>query len=138
MEPLNQTSIIPIQDSSQVALARRTANELASALGLDEQRRSAVSVVTVELANNILQHAGSGQLLFQYVRTTGAFDIMAVDHGAGMFNVDRCIEDGYSTGSTPGLGLGAVRRFATLFGAFSVPARTTVVAARMAERQRRV
>ncbi len=134
MEPLNQTSIIPIQDSSQVALARRTANELASASGLDEQRRSAVSVVTVELANNILQHAGSGQLLFQYVRTTGAFDIMAVDHGAGMFNVDRCIEDGYSTGSTPGLGLGAVRRFATRFGAFSVPARTTVVAARMAER----
>jgi anti-sigma regulatory factor (Ser/Thr protein kinase) len=135
MEPLKQTSIIPIQDSSQVALARRTANELASVAGLDEQRRSAVNVVTVELANNILQHAGTGQLQFQYIQTTGAFDIMAVDHGAGMINVERCLEDGYSTASTPGLGLGAVRRFATRFGAFSAPNRTTVVTARMAERK---
>jgi anti-sigma regulatory factor (Ser/Thr protein kinase) len=134
MEPLKQTTIVPIQDSSQVALARRTATELASAVGLDEQRRSAVNVVTVELANNILQHAGSGQLLFQYIQAIGAFDIMAVDHGAGMVNVERCLEDGFSTRSTPGLGLGAVRRFATRFGAYSIPARTTVVTARMAER----
>lgn len=133
MEPLNQTSIVPIQDSSQVALARRRASELASVAGLDEQRRSAVNVVTVELANNILQHAGSGQLLFHYVQATGAFDIMAIDHGAGMLNVERCLEDGFSTASTPGLGLGAVRRFATRFGAYSMAARTTVVTARMAE-----
>ena len=134
MEPLKQTTIIPIQDSSQVALARRTAHELASAAGLDEQRRSAVNVVTVELANNILQHAGSGQLLFQDIKTTGAFDIMAVDHGPGMVNVERCLEDGFSTRSTPGLGLGAIRRFAIRYGAYSVPSRTTVVTARMAER----
>lgn len=134
MEPLTQTSIIPIQDFSQVALARRTANDLASAAGLDEQRRSAVNLVTVELANNLLQHAGSGQLLFQYIQTTGALDIMAVDHGAGMINVERCMEDGYSTRSTPGLGLGAVRRFAVRFGVYSIPSRTTVVTARMAER----
>lgn len=133
MEPLKQTSIVPIQDSSQVALARRTANELATAAGLDEQRRSAVNVVTVELANNILQHASSGQLLFQYLQTTGAFDIMAIDHGAGMPNIERCLEDGFSTRSTPGLGLGAVQRFATRFGAYSTPTRTTVVTARMAE-----
>lgn len=133
MEPLNQTSIVPIQDPSQVALARRTASELAAAAGLDEQRLSAVNVVTVELANNLLQHAGSGQLLFQYMRATGAFDIMAVDHGPGMVNVERCLEDGYSTRSTPGLGLGAVRRFAASFGAYSAPGRTTVISARMAD-----
>lgn len=134
MEPLKQTTIVPIQDSSQIALARRTASELASAVGLDEQRSSAVSVVAVELANNILQHAGSGELLFQHIRATGAFDIMAVDHGAGMVNMERCLEDGFSTRSTPGLGLGAVRRFATRFGAYSIPGRTTAVTARMAER----
>lgn len=116
-----------------MALARRTANELASAAGLDEQRRSAVNLVTVELANNILQHAGSGQLLFQYMQRTGAFDIMAIDHGAGMLNIGRCFEDGFSTRSTPGLGLGAVQRFAKRFGAYSTAARTTVVTARMAE-----
>lgn len=132
MEPLKQTSIVPIADPSQVSLARRTAGELAAAVGLDEQRRNAVNIVTVELANNVLQHAGSGQLMFQYMQTTGAFDIMAVDHGPGMVDVARCLEDGFSTRSTPGLGLGAVRRFALTFGAYSMPGRTTVVAARMA------
>lgn len=135
MEPLKQTSVVLIQDSSQVALARRTAGELALAAGLDEQRRAAVNVVTVELANNLLQHAGSGQLLFQYMQRTGALDIMAIDHGPGMANVDLCLQDRFSTRSTPGLGLGAVRRFALSFAAYSSPGRTTVVTARMAERQ---
>lgn len=133
MEPLKQTSIVLIEDSSQVALARRTAAELAAAAGIDEQRCSAVNVVTVELANNILQHAGAGQLLFQYIRTTGTFDITAIDHGPGIVSVERCLEDGYSTRSTPGLGLGAVKRFAVSFAAYSVLGRTTVVTARMAE-----
>jgi hypothetical protein len=60
---LNEGTTVTITDrphSGFLALARRTANELATAAGLDEQRRSAVNVVTVELANNILQHASSG------------------------------------------------------------------------------
>lgn len=133
MEPLTQTLVVPIQDPSQIAHARRTAAELATVAGLDQQRVSAVSVVAVELANNLLQHAGGGKLYLQLIESAGALDIMAVDHGRGMANVDQCLTDGYSTASTPGLGLGAVRRFAVRFGAYSIPGRSTVVAARMSE-----
>ena len=135
MEPLTQTLVVPIEDPSQIAHARRTAAELATAVGLDEQRVSAVSVVAVELANNILQHAGGGKLYLQFIESAGALDIMAVDHGRGMASVDQCLADGYSTASTPGLGLGAVRRFAVRFAAYSIPGRSTVVAARMSERK---
>jgi anti-sigma regulatory factor (Ser/Thr protein kinase) len=135
MEPLTQTSIVAVQDPSQVALARRTATALAQAAGLDEQRISAVSVVAVELANNLLQHASGGHIYIRYIEPIGALDIAAVDHSRGMPNVDRCLEDGYSTASTPGLGLGAVRRFATRFAAYSLIDRTTVVAARMSEKK---
>lgn len=134
MDPLTQTSIIPVEDPSQVAVARRAASEFARAAGLDEQRTSATNVVAVELANNLLQHAGGGKLYLRFLERTGALDIAAVDHGGGMANVDRCLEDGFSTSSTPGLGLGAVRRFALRFAAYSASGRTTVVAARMAER----
>lgn len=133
MEPLSQTSIVPIKDSTQVGVARRLASELAQSVGMDEQRASAVSVVAVELANNLLQHAGEGHIYIHYDVHSGALDLAAVDHGRGMVNVERCLEDGFSTASTPGLGLGAVRRFATRFGAYSLPDRCTVVAARMSE-----
>jgi anti-sigma regulatory factor (Ser/Thr protein kinase) len=133
MEPLTQTSIVPIQDSSQIGVARRIATEFARAAGMDEQRTSALNVVIVELANNLLQHAAGGHLYIHYISPIGALDVAAVDHGRGMANVERCLTDGFSTASTPGLGLGAVRRFSTRFGAYSLLDRSTVVAARMSE-----
>lgn len=136
MEPLIQTSIIPIHDPSQIGVARRIASDLAQVARMDEQRTAALHVVTVELANNLLQHAGGGHLYIHYMAPIGALDIAAVDHGRGMVNVERCLTDGFSTASTPGLGLGAVRRFATRFGAYSLPDRSTVVAARMSESKR--
>lgn len=133
MEPLTQTSIVSIQEPSQISVARRVASEFAQAAGMEEQRASALNVVIVELANNLLQHAGGGRLYIRYTAPIGALDVAAVDHGPGMANVERCVADGFSTGSTPGLGLGAVRRFATRFAAYSLPGRSTVVAARMSE-----
>jgi anti-sigma regulatory factor (Ser/Thr protein kinase) len=133
MEPLTQSIVIPVQDPSQVSVVRRAAGDLSRTIGLDEQRISAVNIVAVELANNLLQHAVHGEIYLQHLRQTGVLDIAAVDHGVGMANVDICLTDGFSTGSTPGLGLGAVRRFAKRFDAYSVPGRSTVVAARMAE-----
>jgi len=132
MEPLTQTSILPIQDASQVSMARRTATEFARVAGLDEQRTSAVNIVTVEMANNLLQHAGGGHIYITYLRPTGSLELVAVDHGQGMVSVERCLTDGYSTASTPGLGLGAIQRFSNRFSAFSVPRRATIIAARMA------
>lgn len=135
MEPLTQTAIVPIRDPSQVAVARRVATEFAKVAELDEQRASAVSVVATELANNLLHHAGGGELFLRYLSPTGALEIAAVDHGKGMVNVERCLEDGFSTASTPGLGLGAIRRFALRFSAYSIPGRSTVIAARMSEKK---
>lgn len=131
MEPLNQTTILEIRDASQVAVARRVATRLAEVAGLTEQRTSAVSVVAIELTNNLLQHAGGGQLFVTFNSILKSLDIAAVDHGRGMVNVERCLADGFSTASTPGLGLGAVKRFSTEFAAYSIPGRSTVVSARM-------
>lgn len=133
MEPLTQTSIVAIQDPSQVSVARHVAADFARAAEMGEQRASALNVVVVELANNLLQHAGGGQLYIRFVAPIRALDVAAVDRGKGMTSVERCLEDGFSTASTPGLGLGAVRRFSVGFGAYSAPGRCTTVAARMSE-----
>lgn len=133
MEPLTQTIVVRVEDPSQVSVARRAANELARAARLSEQRISELNIVVVELANNLLQHAGGGQLYMRYLAPISALDIAAVDHGRGIPNIALSMQDGFTTASTPGLGLGAIRRFATRFDAYSVADRTTVIAARMSE-----
>jgi serine/threonine protein phosphatase PrpC len=56
-------------------------------------------------------------------------EVIALDEGPGMLDVDRSMGDGFSTGGTPGTGLGAVRRLARQFDVHSsVPGGTIILA----------
>ena len=72
--------------------------------------------MATELATNLLLHARAGQLLVRLLPGTPAkeVEVLAVDSGPGMADVDRCMREGFSTASTAGQGLGAVRRLANL------------------------
>jgi hypothetical protein len=91
-----------------------------------------VSIAATELANNLLRHAGGGELLIQRLGTEdeSTVELLAIDRGGGMENIERCMADGYSTAGTPGTGLGAIRRLASEFDIHSEPGEGTVVMAR--------
>ena len=91
-----------------------------------------VAIAATELANNLLLHAGGGELLIQTLGPTirPRVELLAIDRGPGMSDVARCLTDGYSTAGTPGTGLGAVRRLASEFDIYSAPGEGTVVMAR--------
>ncbi len=94
------------------------------------------AIVATELGNNLLRHGGGGELLLQPIVTGDAalIELLAIDRGRGMQNVESCLEDGYSTGGTAGTGLGAVRRLAAEFDLYSVANAGTVVMARVGAR----
>ena len=46
-------------------------------------------------------------------------EIVALDRGPGIADLSRALQDGYSTGGTPGTGLGAIKRMAEIFDVFS-------------------
>ena len=52
-----------------------------------------------------------------------------------MVDLDHCLRDGVTSSSTPGTGLGAVRRLSTEFAAFSAAPGGTVVMARVGKRR---
>lgn len=114
------TQVLPIDDISQVGHARRTAQKLAEQLGFDERDAGRVALATTELASNLLKHAGRGELHLRVVpRPAGAgVEVLAVDRGNG-FDLNACLADGYSTGGTQGIGLGAVSRQAQVFDAYA-------------------
>lgn len=130
MDPLGQTAVVPLKDSSQVALARRSARAQALRVGMLEARADQVEIAAVELATNLLKHANGGALLLNAFVNEHVLELLAVDSGSGMADLTACGEDGYSSSSTPGLGLGSIRRLSDLMQAYSWPDKGTVVSAR--------
>lgn len=122
-----------VEDISQVGEARRAAGVVATAEGFDEAAAGRVALAVTELGTNLVRHAGGGALLLGV--DGAALELLSLDRGPGM-DVERCLRDGFSTGGSAGTGLGAVRRLAEAFAAFSLAGRGTVVRARF-EAQRR-
>jgi anti-sigma regulatory factor (Ser/Thr protein kinase) len=124
-----------IRDSSAVGAARRDALRLAEQLGQDETTAGRVAVIVTELGNNLTRHGGGGDVFLQAIPsdTGNSLEVIAVDRGPGMADLQQCLRDGYSTGGTPGTGLGAVQRLATEFDIDSIPGQGTVVFARVGQ-----
>jgi len=122
-----------IEDESQIGEARRDAQRLAMAYGLDATLTGRVAIAATELATNLFRHGGGGELLLQPLKAGAGevIELIAIDRGRGMSDVDRCLSDGYSTGGTAGTGLGAVRRLSCEFDIHSVPGEGTVVMSRI-------
>jgi anti-sigma regulatory factor (Ser/Thr protein kinase) len=124
---------LQISDPNHPGEARRSAARLAQTLALSEVRAAELSIVVMELATNVLTHAGSGEMLllgWQY-GITKAVDIFALDKGPGFGDFRRCFTDGYSTADTPGNGLGAVSRMASAFDVYSTASQGTSFFARL-------
>lgn len=118
--PGSTTTVLPIEDDSQVGHARRIARALAAELAFDETDAGRVAIVVTELATNLLKHAHHGALHMRSVpaHNGSGIELIAVDRGPG-FNPSECLADGFSTGGTPGSGLGAMMRQAQLFDVYS-------------------
>lgn len=124
---------IAVEDQTQIAEARRAAQSLAEQLGFSEVRRGEVGIVATELARNALIHGQKGNVLVLPNRSENPdrVDIIALDQGPGIFDLEKCLEDGYSTAGTPGNGLGAVARMANELQVFSASRKLTAVYAQM-------
>jgi anti-sigma regulatory factor (Ser/Thr protein kinase) len=124
---------VGISGQSDIGECRRTARRLGEACNLDENDVGKICIVATELATNVVRHGGGGEMLVQVLNdgVRPQLEMLAIDRGRGMEDVDRCLRDGYSTGGTPGTGLGAVSRLSSTFDIFSVPGQGTVALSRV-------
>jgi anti-sigma regulatory factor (Ser/Thr protein kinase) len=116
----SMTRVLAVEDTSQVGHARRMAQQLAETERFDETDAGRVALAATELATNLLKHAGRGELHLRRVPGQGGvgIELLAIDRGAG-FTLAQCMPDGFSTAGTQGNGLGALRRQAEVFDAYS-------------------
>ena len=113
---------LPILETSQAGEARRIAMNLATRLGFNDTERAKVGIVVTEIANNLLRYATQGELILhsRVKNDIAGIEILALDKGPGISDITECLRDGYSTGGTPGNGLGAISRLSTFFDIYSL------------------
>lgn len=124
--------ITTVADLSQVAQARRLVTEFAGQAGAPDARLSQIAIVVTELATNLLKHGGGGEILAEQFldRDGSGVEVLALDRGAGMADVERCMRDGYSSAGSLGQGLGSISRQADEMRVWSHPDRGAAVQAR--------
>ena len=124
---------VPVTEQSQVAEARRQALAVAAGLGFGEADAGRVALVATEFATNLVKYARSGELLVgPFEDPTGSgVEIVSLDKGPGIYNLQESLRDGHSTSSSPGTGLGAVRRQSHVFAIASWPGIGTAILARL-------
>jgi anti-sigma regulatory factor (Ser/Thr protein kinase) len=118
-------------DASRVGEARRHAALEAVELGLSDVEAGRLALVVTELGTNLLRHAREGQLLIAARPEHGDIEVLAIDEGPGIQDLGRAMEDGFTTRSSPGTGLGAVQRLASDFDIHSDVPHGTVCLARV-------
>jgi len=130
---MNETFCLEVDEQSGVGEGQRRAAAISRRLGFDEDATGRVSIVTRELASNMVKHAGGGVLVVQPAASGGApgIELLALDEGPGMRNIGESLRDGYSTAGSSGTGLGAVRRFSSAFDIYAPPGAGTAAFSRI-------
>jgi anti-sigma regulatory factor (Ser/Thr protein kinase) len=128
----------PITESSGIAHARRAVATLAGTLAFSQEDVGRASLVATEICSNIVKHGGGGELIAQVLKDNGApaLELIGLDKGPGMADVEKCLRDGFSTGGSPGTGLGAIGRLSQLFDLYSQPDKGTAVLAQLRPQSR--
>lgn len=121
--------VIPVDCDVDIIGARKKGRELAAQLGFTSSDLTLIATAISELARNILLYAKRGQITLKLVSrgTTRGLAITACDEGPGIRDVQRALQDGYSTSRSLGLGLPGVRRLMDDFEIESVVNRGTTV-----------
>jgi serine/threonine-protein kinase RsbT len=123
------TDTFLIQSSEDIVRVRQEvrARSVAAGFGLVDQTKFITAAS--ELARNTLLHGGGGQVIIDSFEQPGRKGLRLVfeDNGPGIPDVERALQDGYTTAGGLGLGLSGARRLSNEFAIESKPGQGTRV-----------
>jgi serine/threonine-protein kinase RsbT len=120
---------LEIGSEHDILTARQRGRELASEAGITGSDLTLVATAISEIARNIVEYAGRGELAITIIRDGENRGILVVarDQGPGIADVGQAMQDGYSTGRSLGLGLPGARRLMDEFEVDSEAGQGTTV-----------
>ena len=104
--------VVDIDNPDDIVAARKAGHQLALDLGFSLTDVTMIATAISEIARNITSYAGRGAVRVAVQDREGrkALVVRAEDDGPGIADIERAMEDGYSTGRGLGMGLPGARR----------------------------
>lgn len=106
---------LPVASLGDIVKVRRRCGTLARELGFRSSDQTRVMTAASELARNAVVHGGGGRAHIEVLRDVDGrhgVRLTVEDEGPGIEDVERALQDGFSSGEGLGLGLGGARRLA--------------------------
>ncbi|HEY6198053.1 MAG TPA: anti-sigma regulatory factor [Candidatus Binatia bacterium] len=125
----SQETTVPVNADIDIVTARQKGRELARDLGFTSTDLALIATAISELARNIILYANSGEIVLSVVEngTRRGLKVVARDDGPGIPDIERALEEGFSTSRSLGLGLSGVRRLMDEFDIVSEVGNGTTV-----------
>ena len=118
---------LPIQSGEDVVRVRQAVRIRCVQAGFSLVDQTKMVTAASELARNTLDHGGGGTVLVESVELPDRRGVRLTfeDKGPGITDVSRALQDGFTTGSGLGLGLGGAKRLTNDFKIESSPGHGT-------------
>jgi serine/threonine-protein kinase RsbT len=123
--------IVQLRSDSDVVRARQAVRGLCAAMGFTLIDQTKIVTAASELARNTIVHGRGGTAVVEQLEDGKRVGIRLTfeDHGPGIPDVPRALQDGFTTGTGMGLGLGGSRRLMNELEISSTPGVGTRVVA---------
>jgi serine/threonine-protein kinase RsbT len=124
-----QAERISIESDADVVTARQRARALAVGLDMPTTDQTLLATAISEIARNITAYAVRGEVLLDVVQDGArrGVRVVASDDGPGIEDLEKALQDGYTTGGGLGLGLPGARRLVDEFEIETAPGEGTRV-----------
>jgi serine/threonine-protein kinase RsbT len=109
---VNEDVRVPIESAEDVVVARGRGRNLATEIGLSKTEATLVATAISEVARNIVQYVGEGEIVLSSVSKDGreGIRVVARDSGPGIHDVAAAVGQGPPSKNRAGLGLPGARR----------------------------
>ncbi len=120
-----------IRKTEDIVVVRQTVRALALELGFSLVDQTKVVTAASELARNTLVHGGGGTARIEVIENGSRSGLRLVfeDRGPGIPDIQQALQDGFTTSTGLGLGLGGAKRLSNEFEIESRPGEGTRVTA---------
>src|ERR1700689_3195119 len=121
--------VVDVGHPDDIVAACQAGHQLARDMGFSLTDVTMIATAISEVARNITSYAGAGAIRVAVQDREGrlALVVRAEDDGPGIANIERALEDGYSTGRGLGLGLPGARRLMDRLIVESTPGQGTMI-----------
>jgi serine/threonine-protein kinase RsbT len=117
MIPAGKPETVPIQNSSDVVLARQKVRQWALEMKFTLVDQTKLVTAASELARNALEHGKGGHMVIEKVTNSvkDGLKLVFEDRGPGIADIETALRDGFTSGGGMGLGLGGSKRLVNDF-----------------------